>query len=119
MANEIQIVTGLSCTNGSFKINVSSDAVRYDQTTARGGQPGVIEVGVAEEVITFTDIVPGWAILKNLDDTNFVDLGFSTGVYGLTLPAGGSMVVKFKSGMTLYALGDTAPVDLQITALSD
>lgn len=119
MADEITITTGLSCTNGSLKILNSTTSIKYDQATARGGQPGVLNIGTSEETVTFTDITPGWSILTNLDSTNFVDLGFSTGVYGLTLPAGAQCVVKFKSGMTLYAKADTAAVDLQIVSLSD
>lgn len=120
MANEISITTGLSCTNGTFKVLAQTVNKKYDQTTARGGQPGVLSIGsLSEETVTFTDITPGWCMITNLDSTNFVDFGFSTGVYGLTLPPEASIVVKFKAGMTLYALADTADCDVQITALSD
>lgn len=119
MADEITIVTGMSCTNGSFKLASNTISTKFDQATARGGQPGVLNIGTSEETVTFTDITPGWSVITNLDTTNFVDLGFSTGVYGLTVPAGGQMVLKFKSGMTLYAKADTAAVDLQIVSLSD
>lgn len=119
MADEITIVTGMNCTNGSFKVVSNTISTKFDQATARGGQPGVLNIGTSEETVTFTDITPGWSVLTNLDGTNFVDLGFSTGVYGLTLPAGAQCVLKFKSGMTLYAKADTAAVDLQIVSLSD
>lgn len=119
MANEISITAGLACRNGSLTINQATTTTKFDQTIKRGGQPGVIEIGTSEETVSFTDITPGWAIIKNLDDTNFVDFGFSAGVYGLTLPPNATIIVKFKAGMTLYALADTDPVDVQIVAISD
>lgn len=119
MANEIVVTTGLSCKNGTFTVLSQTTTKRYDQTLARGGQPGVLSIGTSEETVTFTDITPAWCVLTNLDDTNFVDFGFSTGVYGLTLPPEASILVKFKAGMTLYALADTSACDVQITALSD
>lgn len=119
MADEITITVGMQLRNGNLIVNSQTTNNRYDQAVARGGQPGVIQIGTSEETVTFTDLTPGWCTLTNLDDTNYVDLGFSSGVYGLTLPPTASIVVKFKSGMTLYAKADTADCDVQIIALSD
>lgn len=119
MANEITVTTGLRLANGDLKVNGSNLSKKFDQTTARGGGPGTVDVGTTEETIDFGDIVPGFVEFRNLDATNFVDLGFSTGVYGIQLLAsGGPAVFYLKSGATVYAKADTAACKIQVTAIN-
>jgi len=54
-----------------------------------------------------------YIIIKNLDDTNFVNFGVATGVYPLRLPAGQLLVLYGING-TLYYLADTANCELEI-----
>lgn len=117
MANEITVTTGLSLLNGSLNVSRQATATRFDQTTARGGGPGTVDVGTTEESIDFGDTVPGFVELKNLDDTNFVQVGFSTGVYGFRLLAGGGPALFYlESGATLYVKADTATCRIQVVA---
>ncbi len=119
MADEIRVTTGITLINGALKVQSPTRNVKYDQATAAAGNPGTVTVGTSEETIGFGDLVPGWVSITNLDDTNFVDLGFSTGVYGMTIPADSTVVFKMKAAATLFVLSDTADVDLQVIGFSD
>ena len=118
MSNEIKVTVGLSCTNGNLIVNVSPATIQVRQTTAKGGGPASVDVGTSEETIAFGDITPRYLFVKNLDATNFVDIGFSTGVYGLSLLAGETGVFPLKSGATVYAKADTAECTVQFIALN-
>jgi hypothetical protein len=118
MANEITLTTGLRVVNGNLKVNVSTEAIQIDQTTARGGGPGTVNVGTTEETIAFGDITPGYVIIKNLDSTNFVDFGNATGNLQFSIPAGGVALFHIRTG-TLYMKADTAACNCQIIAIDD
>jgi len=118
MADEITITTGVTVANGSLQVRGVTSSTKYDMATVIAPAPGGVTVGTSEETISFGDVTPGWTEIVNLDDTNYVEFGFSTGVYGMVLPAGGSMVFKM-NGLTLYAKADTASVNLQVTGISN
>lgn len=117
MANEITITTGLSLVNGSLNASRTPTSARFDQTTPRGGGPGTVDVGTSEGTIDFGAIVPGWVEMINLDVDNFVQVGFSTGVYGFRLPpAGGSAIFFLETSATVYVKADTAACKVQVIA---
>jgi len=119
MADEIRVVTSLSVNNGNLKSPGTTYNITHDQAAAVAPAPGGVNIGTAEETISFGDVTPGWVEIVNLDDTNFVDLGFSTGVYGITIPAGSTCLFKMKSGATIYAKADTAAVELMVRGVND
>lgn len=119
MANEITIKAGIALSNGLLIVKDTSTTKRFTQTTARGGNPGVVDVGTSEETISFGDCVPGWTEFENLDTTNYVQVGFSTTVYGFRLLAnGGKAIVYLESGATVYVKANTAACKVKITALN-
>ena len=119
MPNEITVSTSLQLANGKLIVNSINGGFQADQATAKGGGPGTVDVGTSEQTIDFGDIAPGFVELRNLDDTNFVELGFSTGVYGIRLIAdGGPALFYLNTGATLYAKADTAGCAVQITAVN-
>jgi len=119
MANEITITTNLRCVNGNLRITPSSVQTQFDQTTARGGGPGVVAIGTTEETISFGDISPGWVRLTNLDDTNYVQLGFATTDYGMRLLAEkGVALFYLESGATIYAKANTASCDVLVESFN-
>ena len=65
----------------------SSGRLQVFQTNEGGGNPGIIDVTTSEVTVSFGSVTPGLIVLYNLDDTNFVEMGFATGVYPLQLPA--------------------------------
>jgi hypothetical protein len=64
----------------------SSGRLQVFQTNEGGGNPGIIDVTTSEVTVSFGSVTPGLIVLYNLDDTNFVEMGFATGVYPLQLP---------------------------------
>lgn len=119
MANEITFSVGLGVTNGDLAINRRTVNKNYDQTTQGGGGPGTVIVGTTEEAIDFGDVTPGYVTLQNLDDTNFVRIRFSTGDNGIRLRAnGGAAGFEVDSGVTVYAIADTADCRVQILAVN-
>lgn len=118
MANEIKVTTGLACTNGTFILPSTARTVSFDQATSGGGGPGSVDVGTTEETIDFGDITPGWVEFINTDSTNYVQLGFSTGVYGIRLLAGGGKALYYaESGSTVYVKANTAACRVTVNAL--
>lgn len=118
MANEITAKASVQVTNGKFAINFDSGAVRIDQTTASGGNPGVVSVGTAEETISFGDVSPGLVWMRNLDTTNFVTWGNTTGNLAQKLAAGGTpTLIEINSG-SIILKADTAACLVQIIGVS-
>jgi hypothetical protein len=76
-------------------------------------------IGTSSEALDFGDITgaPGQVIVKNLDSTNFIEIGGNSGltVFKLTLRAG--EFASFTPGAaTVYAKADTAAARIQIIA---
>ncbi len=60
----------------------SSGRLSVFQTLEGGGNPGeVLITSAAEVTISFGSVSPGPVLFYNLDETNYVDWGFATGVY--------------------------------------
>lgn len=72
-------------------------------------------VGITEEeLFALPDIVAvGYMFIKNIDDTNFVQIGFTTGVYGMRLYPGEFALFRLEPGIDIFALADTAAVRVQ------
>ena len=112
MANELKITLGVSFSKSgakvsrreSFQVDITGDAFTN----------GVQAIGTSEEeVAQGADLgTPGWVYAKNMDDTNYVELGSTTGVYDIKLLAGESAVWRHNSA-TLYAKANTAGISLE------
>ena len=119
MANEIKVTAGLTCTNGELSVQIATASTQVDQVTARGGGPGTLDIGTSEETIAFTDTVPGWIYMKNLDATNFITWGNVTANLDQKLRAGGApTVIEMVSGGVLILKADTATCKVQIIAIN-
>lgn len=119
MANEITVTTGLALSNGLLVIPNTQKTRQFTQTTARGGNPGVVDIGTTEETISFGDATPGFTEFVNLDTTNYVEVGFSTGVYGIRLLAnGGPALIYVNTGATVYIKANTAACKVRVTTLN-
>jgi hypothetical protein len=109
MANEISVTIGASVTNGFLRQTSATQTRQFNQTTARAGSV-CQDVGTSEETVAFGDVVPGYIVATNLDTTNFVSLRFASGGgNAIRLPAnGGQACFHLGTGITLYAIADTA-----------
>lgn len=122
MANEIQITTGLSCINGTFKYTTNVNNFRADQTTpGKSSNTQTIGFAAHEALGVGADLgTPGFAIFTNLDTTNYVQVGLD--VSGTFYP-----VLKIMPGhsagplqlatSTLYAQANVAAVELDFNIL--
>ena len=75
MANEIQTSFSFTLTKGNHVEQIEVQQ-RLDSQTGVGAHKPVVEVGTAEEVLSFGDVTtPGFLFFRNLDETNYVDIG--------------------------------------------
>ena len=119
MADEIRISASMSVDNGNLSFSQNYGTKNYDQANIGGPTPGMIEVGTAEESVAFTELTaPGWVTIQNLDTTNFVEWGFSTGVYGGKLMPGDTAgPFRLNTSANLFLKSDTAACRVVINAL--
>ena len=116
MADEIRITGNFNLSNGNDNYQQSYN-FNADQATAGGGGPGVQLVGTTHETLSADGVTnQGMAILKNLDSTNFVEVGLevsATFYPVLKLLPGEVAQVRLSPSSALYAKADTADVRLQ------
>ena len=117
MANEIQITSTIQAAKGSLEFNGRPLRILADQGTARAGS-FTVDVATSEASINFGDIAPGYVRLLNLDATNFVRLRFATTANAIRVPKGGVALFYLDSGVTLYAIADTAACKIQVDAIN-
>lgn len=118
MANELNVSISLSFSKGGAKINKSySDAVTV---TGDAFVSGILEVGTSEETLTQLNELgtPGFLLLKNLDSTNYIEFGSTTGVYDIKLKAGEIAIFRHNSA-TAYAKANTAACLVEYTMIED
>lgn len=122
MANEISLTVNMQVSNGNFRTSFTPGTIQVDQA-AIGGHMPIVSVGTTEEVLGFGDIgTLGYMALRNLDGTNYVDIGPESGgamVPIIRLEAGNVAVMRLKPGITVRAQANTAAVKLQVVALED
>ena len=119
MADEISIQASMNLSNGLLTFNQTFSS-RFDQTAAGGPTPGMVTIGTVEESQSLAELSTlGWCMMKNLDDTNFIEWGFSTGVYGGRLEAGEIALFRLNPSTTMYLKADTAACKMTIYALED
>ena len=94
---------------------------KYITQTGVDHQAGTQSVGTTEETVSWIADIgdEGYIFLRNLDPTNYVQFGFSTGVYGMRLKAGEFAVFRLEPGATLYARANTAAVNIQYIVYED
>lgn len=122
MANEIKTSLTLDVSNGSLEVSKKSGRLLADMTgPAYSG--GVQNIGTTHEQLTVDAGVgtAGVAWFRNLDDTNFVEIGTD-------VSASFEAFAKLKPGevgmirlatTAVYAKADTAAVDLEYLIFED
>jgi hypothetical protein len=122
VANEIQLNISMVVANGTFRDTFVPGPIAVTQSAiGRGGY--VQSIGTSEEVIDFGDVVTnGYAILRNLDTTNYVDYGpESSGALVLMgrLKAGEVAILRVSPGVVMRAIAHTAAVKLDVRLYED
>lgn len=124
MANEIDLVLRVRVANGLFRHTFDPGPLKIDQS-AVGGHAPVVSVGTAEEDLSLGDIATaGLVAVRNLDDTNFITFGPSSG--GVMVPlgrihAGEPALLRLdpSPGVTLRWKANGAPVLVQVAAFEN
>lgn len=122
MANEIRHTTNIQVTKGTFRDTFNPAAATLDMAGSGGGNPGLVDVGTAEEVVGFGDVTPALCIIQNLDTTNFVTYGPESAGAMVTLgkvKAGQHDVVHLGPTVVLRIKADTAACKVNIQAYPD
>ena len=119
MANEISAYVSLAASKNGANISSgqlsATDDMAGDQMTYN-----VQAVGITAEAVALGDVSTiGYALFKNMDPTNFVELALdsavSTQIFAKLLP-GDIALVPLKTA-TIYAKADTAGVNLLVAAV--
>lgn len=116
MANEINYSVVLSVSKGGAVVNPGALS---EQLTMSGDD--MIQttqvIGTAAETVSLGEIsgAPAVVVLKNLDSTNFVLVGFTNPPTELKLLPGGINLLT-PAGATIYAKADTAACRVLVAA---
>lgn len=104
MANEVTVTAQLRVIEGSLDTQRQGAAnVQFDLTSAKVDS-GVQNIGTTEENIALVNVSnPAWCFIRNLDATNYVQVGqdnASTMRELIRLPAGGFAVFPMDAGLS-------------------
>lgn len=122
MANEIAVSARFKFVDSASKpyLDVSFPLTNFNQAAQGGPTPGFITAGTSEESTAFPELTTeGWLFMKNLDGTNFVQWGFSTGVYGGRLEPGEIAMFRMEPSLTLYLKANTAACKMLVYGMED
>lgn len=118
MANELLIEVSISFNKGgascsrseSASLTVTGDAFSHE----------VQVIGTSEEQLAQgADLgTPGYMFIKNLDATNYVEVGSTTGVYDIKLKAGEIALYRHNSA-TVYAKANTGSCTVEYFLIED
>ncbi len=115
MADEIQMTARLYASkNGAYLPSVTYTKSATMVGTDMGSQTQVIGLTVEALNVPVDVTSPYKLLISNLDNTNYVELGFVSGTYTMRIPAGETLLIPYVSA-TLYLLANTSAVTIQAT----
>jgi hypothetical protein len=115
MADEIQMTARLYASkNGAYLPSVTYTKSATMVGTDMGSQTQVIGLTVETLDVPVDVTSPYKLLISNLDNTNYVELGFVSGTYTMRIPAGETLLIPYVSA-TLYLLANTSAVTVQAT----
>jgi hypothetical protein len=123
MANEFTVQFNLVLANGNYGDRISLGQLNFDQAAiGRGGH--VQSVGTTEETLDFGDVsTEGLFYVRNLDGTNFVEIGPQVGTgngqLDIKLEAGDFFFGRIKAASAWRAKADTAACLLDVRCYED
>ncbi len=118
MAKEISIGVTISFRKSGAQVS-RSETITVD-VTGDAFSHEVQAIGTSEEVLVQgADLgTPGYMFIKNLDTTNYVEIGSTTGVYDIKLKAGEVCLYRHNSA-TAYAKANTAACNVEYLLIED
>ena len=123
MAGEINISGSVKMNKGNLSIERKVNSLLIDMT-GNALYWNVQSVGITDEAVAIgADIgTLGVAWFRNLDALHFVQIGIKpsgTFIPVARLKAGEFAILRLEPGVALYAMADTAPVQLEVLILPD
>jgi len=118
MANEVTFSVSLKATKGNASVNNTANMIA--SMTGSDMMQSTQNIGTTAELVSFGDITgaPQLVMIRNLDATNFVELGGDSGLTVFkTKIAAGQACLFTPSSATLYAKADTAAVSIFVIAV--
>jgi len=116
MSDELRLGVVLSFSKGNASLK-KADHIEVD-VTGDAYESAVQEIGTSEEqVAQGADLgTPGYVYVKNMDATNYVEIGSTTGVYDIKLLAG-EIALWHHNSATIYAKANTAAVKIEYSII--
>jgi hypothetical protein len=119
MAGEIRVNLQANLVNGNLLDEFKPGQIAINQTTKTAFSP-TLTIGTSEEALVFTDLTSlGCVGFRNLDPTNYVDIGPESGgamVPMIRLLPGEIAWMRLKPGITVRAQANGAPIKLRVHA---
>lgn len=91
MSDEFRLQVSLQARSGNldYRSSPTSFSADLEATEAKGPTPGAIRVPAGGVAVSFSELTtPGFVILQNLDDTNYVEYGIRDPGTGVFYPLG-------------------------------
>jgi len=116
MANELKLNVSLEYAQDGISVISNPSRVQIDTVGGRATKL-VQTIGTVEETLILGDVAAvRMLLIRNLDATNFIELGVATGVYGVRVRAG-NFALYNPNGTTVFARANTASVKVEFTAI--
>lgn len=123
MADEISVAVRLSVTKGNLKLAYGGTTQKVTMSGSKGGNPGTVNIGTSDEAISLGDISSaGYAYFRNLDTTNYVEIGPTSGgalVPFLRLAPGKEATLPLTPSVALRGQANTAACNVLIAVLEE
>jgi len=122
MANELELNFSGDLDNGTLDHTFPTETLTITQGTARLFD-NVVPCTTSDTAQTFTNVTTlGWCRIKNLDATNYVDIGPTAAaaiVPFMRLKATETAYLRLTPGITLRTQANTATCNVHFTVLND
>lgn len=119
MANEGRLTINASCTKSGSTL--SRNLTDTFNVSAAAQIINRQNIGTADETLDLGDVASlGYIVLENVDATNYIEIGYTSGTYFARLKAGEICAFRAGSGLTaIHAKANTAACDLVYFLMSD
>ena len=121
MADEVSVSGTIKLVKGNAILSRSVSTHQKTQT-GDGAQYGIQNIGTSAEAINLGDVTTeGYAYMRNLDLTNYVQIGVdSSGFIAFAkLDPGDFLIAPLDGTLTHQAKADTAAVELEYIIIED
>lgn len=121
MSNEIKIQANVQVANGSYSDQFVIPTLGVTQASQLASS-GILAVATSATALPVGSVTTlGTCCLRNLDTTNFVTVGVTSGSYipVLKMKPGEVAIVRLMTGITLQLKADTATCNVMFLLLND